>query len=153
MRTATQNEVIVDALNSLIQTNHDSENGYRTAASGVDEESDLASIFHRYAQHHARFAAELEQEVRTYGGEPETGGTFGGSLASGWMNIKSAITGGDEDAILNECIRAEESAQENYQDALQEDLPDYLKEMLRQQHDQIQESIQHLRALKQSYER
>ena len=82
-------------------------------------------------------------------------GTFSGKVvvdSSGPVKgLRAAVTGGDETALLAECDRAEQAALENYEDALHEALPDYLKEMIRQQHGEIQESLQHIRALKQSY--
>ena len=148
MRTETHADVAVDALNHLIQTNRDSEEGYRTAAEALREDSSLHTLLHRYSQQRARFAGDLEQEVRTYGGEPAEEGTMAGSLRRGWMDLKSAVTGGSPRAILAECDRSEQAALEDYEEALQDDLPEYLKETLRQQHDEILEALQHLRALK-----
>lgn len=36
------------------------------------------------------------------------------------MDLKSAVAGNDEEAILNECIRGEESAVEAYEEALKD---------------------------------
>lgn len=150
MRSSTHTEEIVKALTSLAQANRDSEEGYSEAAESVrDKDPELHTLLHRYAQQRARFAGELEQEVRTYGGEYPIGGTFEGTLRKGWLNLRSAISGGDSGAMLDECIRADESTLEEYRDALDQDLPDYLKEMVRQQHDEIMEAVQQLRAMKQ----
>lgn len=148
MRTETHADVAVDALNHLLQTNRDSEEGYRAAAEALREDSSLHTLLHRYSQQRARFAGDLEQEVRTYGGEPAGEGTMAGSLRRGWLGLKSAVTGGSPRAILAECDRSEQSALEDYEEALKDDLPEYLKETLRQQHDEILEARQHLRALK-----
>lgn len=149
MRTGTKNQSIVEALTHLVQANRDSDEGYSAAAEAVREkDSELHTVLHRYAQQRARFAGELEQEVRTYGGEYPIGGTFGGTLRKGWLNLRSAISGGDAAGILAECDKAEEDTLEDYRDALQHDLPDYLKEMIRQQHDEILQALQQLRALK-----
>jgi uncharacterized protein (TIGR02284 family) len=149
MRTVTHSDVVTTNLNSLIQANRDSEEGFRTAADAVAEE-DLPTVLHRYAQQRARFAAELEQEVRTFGGEPDTSGSATGSVRNAWLSLKSAVSGGDAAAILASCENAEEATLSEYEDVLKEDLPDYLKEMVRQQHDEVQESIQHIRALRQA---
>ena len=148
MDTQTHTDAIVEALDRLIEVNRDTETGYWTAAEGVANESALQTLFHRFAQQRARFAADLEQEVRTYGGEPSDKGTVGGSLRRGWLHIKAAVTGGDETAVLAECERSEQIALESYEDALREDLPEYLKETLHQQHDEVLEVLQQLRALK-----
>lgn len=149
MRTETHSEVAVEGLNRLIEMNRDSEEGYHTAAEAIKEsDPTLHTLFHRYSQQRARFSGDLEQEVRTYGGEPSDTGTTAGSLRRGWLNIKAAITGGSTDSILAECDRAEESALHTYEEVLREDLPEYLKETIRQQHDEILEAMQHIRALR-----
>jgi uncharacterized protein (TIGR02284 family) len=154
MRGTTHTENIVEALTNLAQSNRDSEEGYSEAAESVrDSDSELHTLLHKNAQQRARFAGELEQEVRTYGGEYPIEGTLGGTLRKGWLNLRSALSGGDASAILDECINSDEGALEDYRDTLQQDLPDYLKEMIRQQHDEIMETVQHLRALKQTYSR
>lgn len=149
MRTETHSAVAVEGLNRLIETNRDSEDGYHAAAeSAKDSDHALHTLFHRYSQQRARFAGDLEQEVRTYGGEPSDSGTAVGSLRRGWLNLKAAITGGGVDSILAECDRVEESTLHTYEEVLHEDLPEYLKETIRLQHDEILEALQHIRALK-----
>lgn len=151
MSPQTHSEVAVEGLNHLIETNRDSEEGYRTAAEALkDSDHTLHTLFLRYSQQRARFAADLEQEVRTYGGEPSDSGTVGGSLRRGWRNLKAAVTGGSVNSILAECDRAEESTGHSYEKVLREDLPEYLKETIRQQHDEILEARQHVRALKEA---
>ena len=149
MRTQTHTDAVVETLSHLIQTNRDSESGYWTAAEGVKDPA-LHTLFHRYCQQRARFAAELEQEIRIHGGERPEGGTIAGKVRGSWQTLKAAIGGGKQSVVLGSAEDAELGALEDYEDALQAELPEYIKETLRQQHDEIQESLQHVRALKEA---
>lgn len=151
MRTETHTEVAVEGLNHLIEANRDSEEGFAAAAEAVrDHDQTLHTLLHRYSLQRARFAGDLEQEVRTYGGEPSEEGTTTGTLRRGWLNLRAALTGGKETAILAECEHAEQSTLHTYEAALRADLPEYLKETIRQQHDEILEALQHIRALREA---
>jgi len=66
--------------------------------------------------------------------EAQTTGSFGGALHRGWMDLKAAITRGDERAILADCKRGETAALSAYQEALEhEELPDHVRRAIRQQ--------------------
>lgn len=116
------NDDVISTLNGLIETCKDGQDGFKTAAEGV-ERSDLKSTFYELGQQRTQFAGELQSLVRELGGDPETTGSISASLHRGWINIKSAVTGQDEAAILNEAERGEDSAKKAYNDALAQDLP------------------------------
>jgi uncharacterized protein (TIGR02284 family) len=58
-----------------------------------------------------------------FGGDPERGSSGSGSLHRARVDIKSAITGMDEAAVLTECERGEDVAEQAYENALSKDLP------------------------------
>ncbi|HMF56863.1 MAG TPA: PA2169 family four-helix-bundle protein, partial [Pyrinomonadaceae bacterium] len=116
------NDKVISTLNNLIETCKDGQNGFQTAADGV-KRSELKTLFHTYSQQRAQFAGELQNEVLRLGGDPEKSGSTVAALHRGWIDIKSAVTGEDEGAIISECERGEDSAVSNYKDALEEDLP------------------------------
>lgn len=116
------NDEVISTLNGLIETCKDGQDGFMTAAEGV-ERSDVKSTFYELGQQRSQFAGELQTLVRELGGDPETAGSISASLHRGWINIKSAVTGQDEAAILNEAERGEDSAKKAYTDALAQDLP------------------------------
>lgn len=116
------NDDVISTLNGLIETCKDGQEGFKTAAEGV-ERSDLKSTFYDLGQERAKFAGELQALVRELGGDPETSGSISASLHRGWINIKSVVTGQDEGAILNEAERGEDAAKKAYKDALAENLP------------------------------
>ncbi len=133
----TTNDDVISCLNGLIQTCRDGQEGFKEAAEGI-ERSDLKSAFYEFSQQRADFAGILQGLVRSLGGEPETEGSFSGALHRGWIDIKSAVTGRDEKAILNECERGEDSAKSAYTDALEMSLPANVADVVRQQSQAVQ---------------
>src|SRR5689334_11419152 len=99
-------------LNNLLETLKDGQEGFKQAAEGISDPK-LKSLFRDYSEQRSRFASALQVEARKFGEEkPETNSSAAGALHRGWINLKSAITGGDEHAILAECERGEDSAVE-----------------------------------------
>lgn len=137
MKTTTMTpEEVISTLNNLIETCRDGQNGFQTAAEGVASSS-LKTAFTQYAAQRGQFVNELQNQVSELGGTPETEGSVAGSLHRGWINLKSAITGKDEQNILAECERGEDSAKKNYQEALEEDLPIDVRSLINRQYQDI----------------
>ena len=145
------NDNPVSTLNNLIETCKDGEDGFRAAADGV-KDSNLRTLFLTYSQQRAQFAAELQNEVRLLGGDPEQRCSVAASLHRGWINIKSAVTGEDEGAVISECERGEDSAVRNYKSALNEDLPANIREIVERQFTQVKEAHDRVRALERADE-
>jgi uncharacterized protein (TIGR02284 family) len=144
------NDAIISTLNGLIETCKDGQNGFTAAAEGV-ERSDLKSLFYEFAQQRAHFAGELQSLVQGLGGDPENSGSTLAALHRGWINIKSAVTGKDEEAILNECERGEDSAKNNYKAALETQLPANVAETIQTQYVSVQSAHDRVKALRDSY--
>jgi len=140
---------ITSALNDLIETCKDGEKGFREAADGV-ERADLRSIFSEYARQRAQFASELQAQVTQLGGDPERGGSVSGSLHRGWINLKAALTGKDDHAILAECERGEDSAVQNYRTALATGLPSDLRTIVERQSADVLDAHNRIRAMRDS---
>ncbi|MBA2340534.1 MAG: PA2169 family four-helix-bundle protein [Pyrinomonadaceae bacterium] len=143
------NDDTISTLNNLIETCKDGENGFRTAAEGV-KKSELTTLFNTYAQQRARFASELQAEVRRIGGDPEQTGSVAASLHRGWINIKSVVTGEDEAAIIAECERGEDSAVANYQEALKANLPADAQSVVQRQYTDVKAAHDKIRDMKQA---
>lgn len=141
------NDDSISTLNGLITTCMDGAEGFKDAAEGV-ERSDLKSMFQEYAAQRQQFASELQSLVQTLGGDPEDSSSFSGTLHRGWINIKSAIMGGDEAAILNECERGEDSAKNAYKEALEENLPGYVRDTVHTQYQSVLAAHDRVRALR-----
>ena len=137
---------VISTLNNLIETCKDGQEGFRQAAEGV-KNSELQTLFNTYAQQRAQFAAELQNEVLHLGGEPEKSGSTIGALHHGWINIKSALTGGDESAVISECERGEDSSVRRYEDALKGELPNDIRALVERQFAQVKEAHDRIRAL------
>lgn len=131
-QTRQDNDEVISTLNGLIETCKDGQMGFQQASEGV-ERTDLKSFFSECSVQRSQFAGELQSLVRTLGGDPEKSGSMAGSLHRGWINIKAAVTGKDEGAILNECERGEDSAKKAYQEALEGSLPTYIREVVQRQ--------------------
>ena len=143
------NDRVISVLNNLIETCKDGQDGFRAAAEGV-KNSELKTLLNTYSQQRAQFAGDLQNEVRRLGGDPEKTGRVAASLHRGWINIKSAVTGEDEGAVIAECERGEDSAVRNYEDALREDLPADIRVLVQRQFTQVKEAHDRMRALEQA---
>jgi uncharacterized protein (TIGR02284 family) len=147
MNTQKTNKEVISVLNNLIETCKDGEEGFRTAGDAI-ENPDVRTLFHMYAQQRAHFASELFNEVLRRGGEPADSGHLTASLHRGWMDLKAAITGKNEAAIIDECERGEDVALEAYREALKEHLPADLMSMVEEQFSEIRHSHETVRGLK-----
>src|ERR1700753_734384 len=143
------NDEVISTLNNLIETSRDGQNGFQTAAEGV-KNADLKSFFYSYSQERARFVGELQDEVRRLGGDPETTGSIAATLHRGWINIKSAVTCGDEGSIISEGERREDSALKNYNAALEVDVPAIIRSIIERQYVQVKDAHDQIRSLEHS---
>jgi len=137
LREKIDNDKVISILNNLIETCKDGQDGFRKAAEGV-KDSHLRSLFNAFSLERAQFAGELQTEVGNLGGDPERTGSVSGSLHRGWINLKSAITGGNDSAIIAECERGEDSAKKNYREALENNLPANIEVIVNRQYTQVQ---------------
>jgi len=140
------NTDLISDLNGLVETCKDGEKGFRTAAEGITN-SELATLFLNYAEQRASFAAELQAEVRRLGGDPETGGTALGAVHRGWIDIKSAVAGKDEGAVIAEAERGEDHAVRQYRETLEKNLPTNIQTIVENQYIHVRDAHDHIRAL------
>lgn len=134
-------------LNDLIETLKDGQKGFKQAAESV-KDPQLKSLFVEYSQQRSRFASALQGQVQTLGKEPETSSSTAGALHRGWINLKSAVTRGDDHAILAECERGEDSAVEEYKKALDDGLSQSLYELVSSQYTDIKAAHDRIRNLR-----
>src|SRR5215208_2491633 len=107
----------ISTLNTLIATTIDSINGYEESAKHIDNER-FSEVFRQRANERQQVVQDLRAEVRRLGGEPEEGGTFLGKTHQRFEDLKAAITGRDEEAIINEVERGEDYLKEKFEAAL-----------------------------------
>jgi len=108
----------ISTLNTLIATTIDSITGYEDSAQNIHDER-LREMFRSRADERQRVVEELRGEVRRLGGDPEDGGSFLGKAHQRFEDLKAAVTGRDEKAIINEVERGEDYLKEKFQTALQ----------------------------------
>ena len=143
---------IVSTLNNLIETSRDGEEGFRTASEHVTD-AQLKSLFANRAASCAASVRELQALVQAQGGEPTNSSSVSGALHRRWVDIKAAVTGQDNLAILNEVERGEDVAVASYKKALAMSLPSEVLSVVQRQyegaqknHDQIKQLRDQLRA-------
>jgi uncharacterized protein (TIGR02284 family) len=141
------NHDVIATLNDLIETSRDGEQGFRTCAEGV-QSPNLKALFEAAARRCAEGAAELDAKVRSLGGEPAQGGSISGSMHRTWTNIKSAITGMNEHAVLAECERGEDAAKAAYEAALQKNLPADVRTLVERQYQGVKANHDRVRNLR-----
>ncbi len=127
---------IRSTLNGLIETLKDGEEGFRTSADKLKDPA-IAAEFRSFASQRASLASELQSEVSRIGGQPETSGSTSGALHRGWIDIKAALTGNDDHAILAEAERGEDAAVKNYRDALSKDIPSDIRSVIDRQYREV----------------
>ncbi len=136
----------ISALNDLIETCKDGANGFRTAAAAV-KNTQAKTLFTSRVQVIEHAAQELQAEVRRLGGDPETTGTVAAKVHRGWIDLKAAVTGKDEAAIITECERGEQVAVKNYEDARKKELPVAVRTLVERQYQGAIQNLERVRAL------
>src|SRR6476469_7769975 len=116
----TEHSDTISTLNTLIATTIDSVTGYENSAKDIDNER-FREIFRERANERQQIVEELRSEVRRLGGNPEDDGSFLGKVHQRFEDLKAAITGRDEKAIINEVERGEDYLKEKFETALNHD--------------------------------
>jgi uncharacterized protein (TIGR02284 family) len=136
----------ISVLNDLISTCVDGVEGFRSAADAV-KDSQAKMFLQSRVRTVATSEAELTEAVRRLGGNPVTHGHAVGSVHRGWINLKSAITGKNDDSILAEAIRGEEGAVDHYRGALKKTLPPDVRALVESQLRGVEENLEQVREL------
>jgi uncharacterized protein (TIGR02284 family) len=110
----------ISTLNTLIATTIDSITGYEDSAENIDNER-FRQIFRQRADERQQVVESLRAEVRRLGGDPEDGGSFLGKAHQRFEDLKAAVTGRDEKAIINEVERGEDYLKDKFETALDGD--------------------------------
>ncbi|MEN3340556.1 MAG: hypothetical protein V7647_4232 [Acidobacteriota bacterium] len=142
-------ERVIATLNSLIETCKDGEEGFRTAAEGVSDQA-VKTAFAKIARERWQMARELQDEVQGLGGNPETSGSVGGAVHRGWINIKSVVTGRDDQKIIAEAERGEDVAKAAFKAALEEPLPAQVRALVERLAAEVRAAHDQVRAMEKS---
>ncbi|WP_026899362.1 PA2169 family four-helix-bundle protein [Daejeonella oryzae] len=129
------NKEAVEVLNDLVLINNDRVVGYERAIEETKaEDADLKAVFNAMIQESNQYKQELSNEIRTLGGEIESGTTNSGKIYRAWMDVKATFTGHSRQAVLENCEFGEDAAQKAYKLALEdEDLSGTCRELVSRQ--------------------
>jgi len=127
---AEPTEHAVKVLNSLIETTLDSANGYKEAAENTKNPQHRTMFAERCSKRMA-LARELQAEVRTFGGEPEDDQSLLGKAHNRFVDLKNALAGGDDKAVINEVERGEDFIKAKFMKAADDiELPAAIRQRL-----------------------
>jgi uncharacterized protein (TIGR02284 family) len=145
----SQQKEIISTINDLIETLKDGQEGFRQA-SGAVKDSQLKSLFSEYSLQRSKFAGELQNEAISLGEHnPEDSSSTAGAMHRAWINLKSALTSGDDHAVLAECERGEDSAVAQYKKAMEdEDLSAPIRETISRQFADVKNAHDRIKALR-----
>ena len=139
----TTNETAARAFTDLLEISRTGAKGYQEAAEGVTNPQ-LKSELSRLSQQRARFVAELEQQASQLGVSAHDTtvesvvADAAAAVHRGWINIKSAVTGQDDAAILGECETGDAVALQAYETALKaQGLPQQAQAVIQKQHGEV----------------
>ena len=106
-----------NTLETLTTTLIDSVNGYSEAASTADSPQ-FQQIFRKLADERSGVIEDLRGEIRRLGGNPPESGSLLGKAHQTFLDLKAAVTGRDDKAIINEVERGEDYLKEKFEAAL-----------------------------------
>jgi uncharacterized protein (TIGR02284 family) len=137
---------VISTLNDLIETCRDGINGFRTAADGVSS-AVAKEVFLSRIHLIEKGLGDLDAAVQRLGGQPVEHGHPAASLHRAWIDIKSAVTAKNDDAIIEEVVRGEENAVKHYREALTKTLPGDIRAMVEMQAKGAELNLERARAL------
>lgn len=92
-------EDTIEELNDVTRLMIDSYNGYQAACEECDDSFALAQEFKERAERRSQYIGEIQNYVRTLGGEPSTHGTARGAVHRSWMNFANLFRDDERGAI------------------------------------------------------
>lgn len=139
-------------LETLTTTLIDSINGYRDAAANA-ESSNFQELFRSMADDRSQVVEELRSEIRRAGGNPPDDGSFLGATHQRFLDLKAAITGRDDKAIINEVERGEDYLKEKFETALKsDDLPPESRSVIERAYQSVRQGHDKVSSLKHGME-
>lgn len=112
------NKEAISVLNDLIETSIDGEKGFHTSAEDI-KNPEIQAYFLSRSSECKTAVAELQAEVRALGGDPADSSTVAGGAHRLWVELKAALTGKSDEAVLNEVESGEDHALKVYKEAAQ----------------------------------
>lgn len=104
-------------VNDLIKVTIDSADGYRKAAEVADNQA-FRTIFMERAAERDAIVQDMQRFVTAHGDAPEDDGSMAAGLHRIFLNLRDAVTGRDDTAIVAEVERGEDYIKAKYEKAL-----------------------------------
>ena len=139
-------EQVISTLNCLIEVNRDGQKGFQESAEKI-EAPELTTFCLEQSRSRAHFVGELQTLVHSLGAEPDDTGTVTGSLQRGWMDLKSALGGGDH-AILEVTESSEDRTVQAYRDAIAKNLPGDVRDIVERQYQSVKQAHDKVKSLR-----
>ncbi|MBL3658355.1 PA2169 family four-helix-bundle protein [Fulvivirga sediminis] len=134
----------IDNIQTLIKINVEANEGYRTAASCVNDGL-LSTFLNNNAIKRKEFAAKLMEKAKL----KEVKSGLSSDLHKVWMEIKSAPKKFNGKAVLEECEKGEKHALKEYDKVLSgKDFPKDLADILEIQKREIKSNLEEISSLK-----
>ena len=144
---STYTEVISSKLNDLLERTFDAEKGFKKAAENT-EHTYLKRYFERKSLERQNFGIELNNEIRSFGESPEQSGSIEGTAHRAWMDIKAMFSVNNDESMLEEAIRGENTALNDYNEVINDHgLPMSTQTILIRQRDAIASDLQAIKRL------
>jgi uncharacterized protein (TIGR02284 family) len=109
----------IDVINSLITTTIDSADGFERSAENV-QGTGLEALFSDFARERRQIVAQLQEHIRTLGGEPNDDGSLKADLHRRFEDLRNAFGGGDK-AVIEEVERGEDYIKAKYEAAMKDE--------------------------------
>jgi len=118
-------------LNTLIETCKDAERGLLHAAELVTDPA-LKVLFTDTAYRRAQFAIQLAPHAQRLGGASTADGTTGATIHRRWMDVRSALSGHDDRAVVSEATRGDNLTLMAFKTAVEGALPPTARDLVEQ---------------------
>lgn len=147
----TANDHAVKVLNDLIETTLDSANGYKDAAEHVDS-AQYKTMFAERSSKRMELTRRLQDEVRSFGGQPRDHQSMVGKMHNAFVGMKDAVSGGHSDkGVIDEVERGEDVIKKKYEMAsVDEDLPAEARAVLQQAYQSVKADHDEISRIKHS---
>lgn len=137
---------VIRNLKRLAELCRDGQRGYLEAAEHISD-SQLRSFFNEESLERARYASELDGELRRLGEpEPAGAGTAAGAAHRAWLDLAAGVAG--DDAVLAAVEQGEDVAKRAYEEALREGLPESVEGTVRSQAQAVIAAHDHVKLLR-----
>lgn len=138
----------IATLNDLIATTFDSVDGYSEAATNSKNDR-FVTLFNARGAERLAVITTLRGEVIRLGGEPDADGTMLGSAHRMFLNLKAAVTGQDDKAIIAEVEQGEDHIKAKFEKAMADaELSPEVMHMIRDCYTAIKQGHDQMRDLK-----